>query len=896
MYLRIAPLVALTCAACGTSSDAPKPGGPETGPPFDATVANSCGTGNPHALRFQWAHVWPKGVSHDDVVLGEAGDVVLTGLFTGSVDFDPTSGTDLRNVTSGQRYFTRIKADGTYGFAVQLSPLLDWKSFAVAKNGDLVLAGLIAMQPGVVDFDPTTGEDKRAVATQRMFVTRILASGAYGGTSLVEPSNVGPIRFDTALNALVARGPTAMGREGVVKVSPSGVELGFEPLPYATVREPSGPNGEFSCGGGGRDGDPTFGVDVGFPQVLPSYVGGGLFTYCTADGVYEWGRFHRGPLTMMRLGFDPAGDLYALGSVQQPSWASSPIVVEVDYQGGLAKITAGRFLSRWSKAKRNVWTQLLNAEDMVVDRDAVLTTRGHGRLEAIMPGGDVRTPRGPSDILVQALSLSNGFPKWTHAIGGDGSESPQRLRLNAAGALLVTGVLLGKGNFDPELSPTAERVADETIASPFVAMYALARGVEESGCASPPAPVDAGVSDSRKDAGCKITCAELGAECGTVSDGCGGMQNCGVCPSGHTCGSAGGKNTCAGLGAVTPVASDLAKHPNAIALDATDVYFTTRGELGLLDAPAGASVSDAGDIQYTRAGSGGGLHRVARAGGAPSELASGKYFPRAIALAKDHVLMLAGKSSPDDPYVFTGASLLRVPKTGGVAIEIHARASARSGVSIDGSDAFFFDQTLMRVPVDGSSSAVSVVSQKCIGGHVTFDAEWVYFTCLGGAADGSENGVWRVKRDGTSLTEIVRGSGSGPLAVDATSVYFTSLLANSVDEHLGVWRVAKAALRGTPIALAQQTNKIDGQGWPPSPWNGLALKGDRLYFHEWGDDRADTDRGALKAVPVTGGDVVTVMRGLNHPSSLATDGSTIVLTELGRTSTIGALGRVLRTP
>ncbi|MBI2391117.1 MAG: hypothetical protein HYV09_16110 [Deltaproteobacteria bacterium] len=43
------------------------------------------------------------------------------------------------------------------------------------------------------------------------------------------------------------------------------------------------------------------------------------------------------------------------------------------------------------------------------------------------------------------------------------------------------------------------------------------------------------------------TCTELGANCGQVSDGCGGLTvNCGTCPSGQTCGGAGVPSVCGG--------------------------------------------------------------------------------------------------------------------------------------------------------------------------------------------------------------------------------------------------------------------------------------------------------------------------------------------------------------
>src|SRR5208283_1881221 len=42
------------------------------------------------------------------------------------------------------------------------------------------------------------------------------------------------------------------------------------------------------------------------------------------------------------------------------------------------------------------------------------------------------------------------------------------------------------------------------------------------------------------------TCTAQGANCGTISDGCGGQLNCGTCPTGQTCGGGGVANVCGG--------------------------------------------------------------------------------------------------------------------------------------------------------------------------------------------------------------------------------------------------------------------------------------------------------------------------------------------------------------
>jgi hypothetical protein len=45
--------------------------------------------------------------------------------------------------------------------------------------------------------------------------------------------------------------------------------------------------------------------------------------------------------------------------------------------------------------------------------------------------------------------------------------------------------------------------------------------------------------------GCPSTCAALGADCGAVTDTkCGGVVQCGACPTGHTCGGGGKPNVC----------------------------------------------------------------------------------------------------------------------------------------------------------------------------------------------------------------------------------------------------------------------------------------------------------------------------------------------------------------
>lgn len=218
------------------------------------------------------------------------------------------------------------------------------------------------------------------------------------------------------------------------------------------------------------------------------------------------------------------------------------------------------------------------------------------------------------------------------------------------------------------------------------------------------------------DGGCRVSCESLGAECGTVPDGCGTLQNCGVCLEGHTCGGGGAPNKCVAPARSAAIASDLPRHPNAVAFDTQDVFFTVRGELGLLDPPP-MSVYEAPDSRFVRVARGGAVYRAPLAGGAPVELATGKWFALGLARSATDVFFLAGASAPTDPLHFDSATLYRVPKAGGAApVVVAADVSLYSGVAVDGAHVYFVTDKPMRAPVDASSAPSALVARSCAGG------------------------------------------------------------------------------------------------------------------------------------------------------------------------------------
>ena len=110
------------------------------------------------------------------------GSFFVAGTFTGAVDFDPSTGRDVRTSPNGlDGYVTKFNADGTYA----------WTATLVGR-GDLTLLGLAATSTGgvvaagtyndTIDLDPTTTADIHFTANTYQsdpFVVKLTAGGAF---------------------------------------------------------------------------------------------------------------------------------------------------------------------------------------------------------------------------------------------------------------------------------------------------------------------------------------------------------------------------------------------------------------------------------------------------------------------------------------------------------------------------------------------------------------------------------------------------------------------------------------------------------------------------------------------------------------------------------------------
>lgn len=99
-------------------------------------------------------------------------------------------------------------------------------------------------------------------------------------------------------------------------------------------------------------------------------------------------------------------------------------------------------------------------------------------------------------------------------------------------AFHVANVLTGAGPAFPTYCGGTTLTSQEKILAYM--LFDLAACVSDSGPPQPPVCTP-------------LLCSDVNAECGTISDGCGGTVNCGPCPDGEGCGAGGLANQCSGL-------------------------------------------------------------------------------------------------------------------------------------------------------------------------------------------------------------------------------------------------------------------------------------------------------------------------------------------------------------
>ena len=439
-------------------------------------------------------YVWAKrigGSNHDQgasLALDSSGNVVLTGNFGGTVDFDPGTGTvNLTSAGDTDIFLAKYDASGNYLWAKRMGGTSTDKGYLLSLDGsdNVLVTGYFN---STADFDP--GADTvnlTSAGGNDIFLAKYDALGNYvwaksmGGTGIdvgaslaldgtgnvmltgsfsvtadFDPG-VGTTNRSTGFNAIngfVAAYTSATGEyvnSGVLSSTPAtSVES------KGITRDGSGNvyvTGNFY---GMVDFDPgagtanLFSVRAGYSDIF-------LAKY-DASGNYLWAISVGGTNTDQgtSLALDGSGNVVVTGIFNGTA--------DFDPSASIANLTSAGgydiFLAKYDASGNYLWAKSMGGS--VADVGTSLTLDGSGNVFVTGYFGGTAdfdpsastanlTNAGIQDIFIAKYNSSGDYV-WAKGIGGTGTDQGTSLALDGSGNVVVTGIFYGTADFDPSAS------------------------------------------------------------------------------------------------------------------------------------------------------------------------------------------------------------------------------------------------------------------------------------------------------------------------------------------------------------------------------------------------------------------------------------------------------------
>lgn len=418
-------------------------------PPGQAALANTTGAPAPTISGpFASEKTVTWGGSGDDFGLSSqvdaTGHIYVSGTFTGSVDFDPGSGTKILTSNGGRDVFL-----SKFDSSRNLLWTKTWGGSADERGEGLALDSLGNVYvsgpfQGTVQFNPAGGasHSSNAGPANNIFLSKFTPAGTFVWVKTWGPADGGAEGYDISID----------GQNNVYVVGDfSGTSCDFNPWGAHDIHinhapAPGNPrlfdaflskfdaNGNFlwarTWGGDGYDDGPGVATD----SLGNVYVG----------GMYQ----------SQLINFDPSGATNT-GGTTHPAHDDPGIPVHVDV-----------FLSKFDKNGNFLWVRTWGGRgtDEVGARLAVDSLNNiylSGRFGCtscdLNPDGTsaIHSTHGDLDAFVSKYD-ANGTFLWARTWGGTGMDAAAGLLTDTANNLYVTGVFSGSPAFGPGSSATSK--------------------------------------------------------------------------------------------------------------------------------------------------------------------------------------------------------------------------------------------------------------------------------------------------------------------------------------------------------------------------------------------------------------------------------------------------------
>jgi len=387
--------------------------------------------------NFLWVQAWGGVIGYDrvqEVVTDSSGDVYVTGMFNGLVDFDPGDDVEQYNGVGEDIYLSKFDSDGNFLWVITLGANSLDHGYAVAldSSGNPHITGLFN---GTVDFDPGSGYAWRT-------------SNGYREAFLGKYSPSGDLIWVAAYG-----GPLHDYGYGVIVDSSDNV--------YAS--------GMFS---GTVDFDPG-----GNTEIYPSH--GGLDAYLTkfdSSGDHLWARTWGASLNdnVQEVELDGSGNAYVTGTYQ--------LTVDFDPGGNIVPYTSNglsdAYVSSFNPSGDFQWARAWGgtnydaAYGVVVDDSFDVYVAGwyDNTVDFDPEGdGDVHVTNGSRDVYLTKFD-SAGDHLWARTWGDWYYDYGQSCTLDNQDNIYVSGYYYGTVDFDPG-SEIDEHSSDTNSRDAFVVKF-----------------------------------------------------------------------------------------------------------------------------------------------------------------------------------------------------------------------------------------------------------------------------------------------------------------------------------------------------------------------------------------------------------------------------------------
>jgi len=361
------------------------------------------------------------------ITMDNNGNVFIVGSFNGTVDFDPSAGTD--NKTSAgltDVFLTKINADDSYGYTKTFGGTGSDGAYAVNTDtaGNVFLTGYFS---GTVDFDPSAGTDnKTSAGLTDVFLTKINADDSYGYTKTFggTGSDVGyGTSTDTGSNVFLT--------------------------------------GNFN---GTADFDPSAGTDnktsAGSTDIF--------LTKINIDGSYSYTDTFGGTGSDLgrAVSTDTDGNVFLTGYFNE--------TVDFDPSAGTDnKTSAGLtdvFLTKINADDSYGYTKTFGGTGTDVGYGASTDTGGNVFLTGLFNGTadfdpsagvDSKTSAGGNDVFLTKINADGSYG-YTKTFGGTGSDAGYGASTDTGGNVFLTGNFNGTADFDPSAGVDSKTSAGST--------------------------------------------------------------------------------------------------------------------------------------------------------------------------------------------------------------------------------------------------------------------------------------------------------------------------------------------------------------------------------------------------------------------------------------------------